>query len=228
MLLIKHFLYYETNAPKIDEDAPNVVKAIGMIKDRLRNKTNTLFDDDHEFSFTSTTSFAWRYLIHLVGDIHQPLHATTLYSKQFKKGDRGGNYFNIEDEEDMHISNLHKLWDSCVAQYKYLKFPVKDWAGLTKIVNDITAQFPRSKVQERVKILDENVWVKESHEIAVKYAYDGVIRNENQTPEYLERGRRVINEQLAVAGYRLTDLILTLKPDNQGDNANKDEKKEDL
>lgn len=32
-----------------------------------------------------------RFLIHMVGDIHQPLHAATLYSNEFPRGDLGGN-----------------------------------------------------------------------------------------------------------------------------------------
>ena len=32
-----------------------------------------------------------RFLLHLVGDIHQPLHSTSMYNSTFKKGDMGGN-----------------------------------------------------------------------------------------------------------------------------------------
>jgi len=33
-----------------------------------------------------------RYLLHLVGDIHQPLHSVTMYNSTLKKGDAGGIY----------------------------------------------------------------------------------------------------------------------------------------
>lgn len=36
-----------------------------------------------------------RYLLHLVGDIHQPLHSVTMYNSTFKKGDLGGIYYLI-------------------------------------------------------------------------------------------------------------------------------------
>ena len=61
---------------------------------------------DEEFE----KSLLMRYLIHVLGDIHQPLHATTLINKQFPKGDLGGNLFLLNFKDG--ISNLHKLFDS--------------------------------------------------------------------------------------------------------------------
>ncbi len=54
-----------------------------------------------------------RYLIHILGDIHQPLHASTLVSKRFPNGDQGGNLFLIKYNQN--IDNLHKLFDSGAA-----------------------------------------------------------------------------------------------------------------
>jgi hypothetical protein len=52
-----------------------------------------------------------RYLIHVIGDIHQPLHASELFNDGlFVNGDQGGNLFKIKYKD--HIDNLHKLWDS--------------------------------------------------------------------------------------------------------------------
>lgn len=36
-----------------------------------------------------------RYLLHLVGDIHQPLHSVTMYNSTLKKGDMGGTFLFI-------------------------------------------------------------------------------------------------------------------------------------
>jgi hypothetical protein len=36
-----------------------------------------------------------RYLVHVVGDIHQPLHSVSLYNQTFPSGDRGGNSLKI-------------------------------------------------------------------------------------------------------------------------------------
>lgn len=52
-----------------------------------------------------------RYLLHVVGDIHQPLHAIALFNETYKSGDRGGNSLNVirtNGEE----TNLHSFWDN--------------------------------------------------------------------------------------------------------------------
>src|SRR5579862_6640132 len=57
---------------------------------------------------------ALRYIIHFVGDLHQPLHATT-------NDDEGGNcvpvrYFRRKAREHGHSfsPNLHSLWDTAI------------------------------------------------------------------------------------------------------------------
>jgi hypothetical protein len=56
-------------------------------------------------------SMMMRYLVHVIGDVHQPLHASALYNDGlFVNGDEGGNLFKIQFKD--HIDNLHKLWDS--------------------------------------------------------------------------------------------------------------------
>ena len=36
-----------------------------------------------------------RFLIHVIGDIHQPLHASTFFSDEYPDGDMGGNKFYV-------------------------------------------------------------------------------------------------------------------------------------
>ena len=56
-------------------------------------------------------SMMLRYLVHVVGDVHQPLHSVQLFDDvHFPKGDLGGNLFLINYSEN--IGNLHKFYDS--------------------------------------------------------------------------------------------------------------------
>jgi hypothetical protein len=56
-------------------------------------------------------SMMLRYLIHVVGDIHQPLHSVQLFDNvHFKNGDLGGNLFKINYTHN--VNNLHKFFDS--------------------------------------------------------------------------------------------------------------------
>ena len=60
-------------------------------------------------------SYALRLLIHYLGDIHQPLHATSRVDEKYPKGDAGGNFFRIEPKDT--AKNLHSVWDSVVFAY---------------------------------------------------------------------------------------------------------------
>ena len=52
-----------------------------------------------------------RYLVHMVGDIHQPLHSVALFNRTFPKGDQGGNYLKIQMLNGTFV-NFHAFWDS--------------------------------------------------------------------------------------------------------------------
>lgn len=183
-------------------DPENCTWAITQMKKTLTN-TNPKFDNG------LAVSFAWRYLIHLVGDIHQPLHASTLYSKDFPNGDRGGNSFTIQYNHD--IKNLHALWDACCGQYGSHSSPLSssEYQMIAQVAQNLTSTITRADVADRISILDEYQWAAESNELAEKYVYSDLQLNQRPSDEYLARGQRVSNEQIVVAGYRLTDLILT-------------------
>lgn len=58
-------------------------------------------------------SLALRFITHIIGDIHQPLHACALFDdKLFPKGDEGGNFFKIDFGGERGIDQLHKYFDS--------------------------------------------------------------------------------------------------------------------
>jgi hypothetical protein len=54
-------------------------------------------------------ALAW--LFHLVGDVHQPLHAVQLFTREYPKGDRGGGDFCVRVAQDRAPLSLHRLWD---------------------------------------------------------------------------------------------------------------------
>lgn len=50
--------------------------------------------------------------LHLMGDLHQPLHNVAMFSKKrFPKGDKGGNAIRVGKKK-----NLHQLWDGAIAR----------------------------------------------------------------------------------------------------------------
>ena len=59
-----------------------------------------------------------RLLVHFVGDIHQPLHATSMFTDTFPGGDAGGNSIKLSPPAPVGSytsANLHSYWDSGTA-----------------------------------------------------------------------------------------------------------------
>ncbi len=55
------------------------------------------------------------WVLHLVGDLHQPLHCASLYAEQFPKGDHGGNdaLYRLGTHR---IIKLHPFWDDLLGK----------------------------------------------------------------------------------------------------------------
>jgi hypothetical protein len=159
------------------------------------------------------------WLIHLVGDIHQPLHTASRFSKSFPHGDRGGNSCIVTTAAG--VNNLHTLWDDIfglVHTPKVVSFHV----GV------ITAAFPRETLKKDLQINDFDDWAKDSFSDAVHFAYlggelEGKVRPANfderkANPQdfpplpdsYLDTTRNVARRRLALAGYRLADRLNAL------------------
>lgn len=59
-------------------------------------------------------AFMARYLLHVVGDVHQPLHSVLMYNSKHKTGDAGGNFIKITTTaaSNSTSTNLHAYLDS--------------------------------------------------------------------------------------------------------------------
>jgi S1/P1 Nuclease len=76
-----------------------VVNKITEFAAELRNPATT----------SSERLLAFKFLLHFVGDVHQPLHASDHH-------DRGGNCIRLAPSPDGHDTNLHAYWDTGVVE----------------------------------------------------------------------------------------------------------------
>lgn len=138
-------------------------------------------------------------LIHVVSDLHQPMHATSLYSSKFPKGDRGGNRFKITE---MKTKNLHQLWDSVLELFSSRN---ETDEHIEKYARSLMHRFPRSSFQN-IEELNPRVWAMESQKIAIEHAYQ--LREKTKpSEEYIRRGREIACERLTLSGYRLAFVL---------------------
>jgi hypothetical protein len=79
------------------------------------NQTMAILNDFNSGNLVGQSMMA-RYVLHLIGDLHQPLHCTSLIDYEFPKGDMGGN--NIKITYNGEQTELHGFWDSGLRVWK--------------------------------------------------------------------------------------------------------------
>lgn len=154
-------------------------------------------------------AFAMVNLIHFIGDVHQPLHATTRYSKAHPHGDRGGNA--VEVLVDGRTVKLHALWDNiCVAHAEAPHRPLSSAAedDLFAEAEELTDvyKFP----PEMWKMNNISRMAEESHEFAVNTTYAGIVPGEEVAEDYLKNCVTAAEGRVVLAGYRLGYILNNL------------------
>ncbi len=141
-----------------------------------------------------------RFLVHFVGDVHQPMHTITRFTKAWPYGDKGGNQFPIKDS---HAKSLHQLWDQGVGSFGNGALMAKQ---VRKMSTDIEQAYPPSTFKGRLSDDKPQDWAQESHELAIKYAYN-TNPYQSISKAYRAEGQIISQKQLALAGYRLANVL---------------------
>ena len=176
------------------------------------NAINRLIPELKANGESDLAAYQMRCLIHYVGDIHQPLHAVSMYSDDFPKGDRGGNSFQLDQLNPQYkITELHALWDSVVTAYASdWKEPLEeeDWDTITDGAKEITGKYDRSSFD--LQITNVQGWANESLTIAKAHVYAGIKQYEWPSDDYIETGIQIAEKRIAQAGYRLADILVSI------------------
>lgn len=145
------------------------------------------------------------WLIHLVGDIHQPLHATTRVTSKFPKGDAGGNSVKLFGDA---ASNLHTYWDDLPGS------DCKYCADKVGCVNRATVlgRTLKSGTTQAGRNLDVSAWVRESFDAARTKVYrDPIGLTDPYTivpgSKYEVDAHKLAMKRLALAGDRLARIV---------------------
>jgi hypothetical protein len=106
------------------------------------------------------------WLMHLTGDIHQPLHCVSLYSKDvFPQGDRGGN--NALIRIDGRTTHLHPFWDGLLGKATTL-------SSIQRNVHEVNTILTTNEAAVKTALDSHKTpkeWAKESYDFAKSYAY---------------------------------------------------------
>ena len=173
--------HYDT-VPK-GEDYPDVdipdwgdaATALAAFRETL--KSNTASDEEK--------ALALRFVVHIVGDLHQPLHAGN-------GTDRGGNTYTVTFFDK--LTNLHSVWDSELIDHEQLSYTeMATWLRRTITADDLAEW----------SVTDPAIWINESTAIR-----DTIYPEERDLRwGYVYDHRDVYRQRLKQAGVRIAAYL---------------------
>jgi len=165
---------YETSKKNPEGD---LVVGINYCKTVLADKQAT---NEHKL-------FYLKFLIHLIGDLHQPFHLGL-------KSDRGGN--DIKVKWFGRQTNMHSVWDS-----KMINSYLMSYSELAENTHHLSP----SEIND-IKKGDVLDWVDETHELT-KILYADVNKGDSLGSAYLFKYLDVAQRQMQKAGIRLAKIL---------------------
>jgi hypothetical protein len=187
--------------PLVPAPAPNAATQIGVLKGALCSTTAT---DDLK-------SYDLSWLLHLVGDVHQPLHCVSRFDKADPAGDRGGNLVQITGNKQPPVcddprycpfgppAELHAFFDDITGSGYCVDEAQTAADGLPK---------PNAT---KAAVADETVWITEGVELAQSKVYvppiavgDGPFCVDEA---YQKAALTMGKQQISLAAARLANLL---------------------
>ncbi|MBL4800243.1 MAG: S1/P1 nuclease [Emcibacter sp.] len=175
-------VYHYLNVPKgktFETTARNpkgdVLSAYDEFIATLKSSKSTVAEKQH----------ALKFLIHIVGDMHQPLHFG-------HASDRGGNAVKVIWFGE--VTNLHSVWDTRLVDYEKLSFT--EWSDfLDKATPTQISDYQKAKAID---------WVHEGL-VLREAVYD--VGDRNFSWDYVHKYNPVIQKQLLKGGMRLAGVL---------------------
>jgi len=179
--------------PDMENDKENVVERLFAFDKLLRSD-----EKDAE----KAVALAW--ILHLTGDVHQPLHASGRVTAEEPKGDQGGNTFSLSPKDAARKENLHWYWDSIVVRTVPRRADASDAEYLLPIGDAIMKKYPSARFRDRLELGKFDAWQDESFQIASTRLYPKtLLRNQMPSAAYQKMAYDIAEQQIAIAGYRL-------------------------
>jgi len=185
-----HFIdepFSPDDTPLVQPASPNALTQITMFRATLASTTAS----------DNVRSYDLVWLMHLIGDVHQPLHSTSRFTSTQASGDEGGNLVDICNSKCN--SELHAFWD--------------DILGTSTNPQDaLTAAKSLPPPDATLAAIDsESQWVQESFLDAQNSVYVSPIGVGagpfTITTTYTTNARTVAKQRIALAGARLAQAL---------------------
>lgn len=186
--------------PPAPQPEENVLERLGAL--------SRVLADERLPADRRAVALAW--LLHLVGDVHQPLHTSGRITSHpdERRGDRGGNTFELHREpgRDEPI-DLHAFWDRLLTTSLPRRPGEPRAAWIDRAAADLARRHPRSTLGDLAPG-DHDRWVDEGLATAQSTVYrHGLRRGERPPEEYREAAWGAAAPAMVKAGHRLAALL---------------------
>jgi hypothetical protein len=196
LLRHKYFHFVDTPFSQDGTALPNIPTPNAQERIALFRGVLASTSDDKLKSYDLT------WLLHLVGDVHQPLHCATRVSSAEPSGDSGGNLVKLKCTGCP--AELHAFWDDLVGT----------GATAPAVINPVIKagkKLPAADPAMAAKS-DEKDWIAESFQAAQASAYKNPPIGAGKGPyslttSYKTAAKSLAKERIALAGSRLANLI---------------------
>lgn len=151
---------------------------------------------------------AW--ILHLIGDIHQPLHTSARVTDTEPTGDQGGNLFLLtpKDTPPRDAKRLHGYWDDILNKSITRRGNENDLEYASRIATMIMQRHPQSKMRARLKEGQYVDWAVEGLTSAKTSVYPPWLnRFEKPSERYRKLAFSISEPAVAIAGYRLAATL---------------------
>lgn len=166
------------------------------------------------------------WLFHVVGDMHQPLHAGHALSLRFLHTDRAGTVAWVRAEGGTPAVTLHQFWDAA-GDLTAIGAPPSDTVEAARLASRLQRDLPpdrlapalaRTPLDGAAAVERFAEWMEESERLAEEVVYRGpaldAARERGGAPAlgaaYVATVRELSAKRMALASYRLAALLRTL------------------
>jgi hypothetical protein len=193
-----HFvdLPYSAGAPGEPPKTPNALTEIELLSQAIGT------DEPEDLK-----SYDVVWLEHLVGDVHQPLHCTSRFTKNHPQGDAGGNF--VAFCQTPCKDELHAFWDGLLG----------DKPSIEEVTQTSERLVPNSNSRPvGADNADPRSWADDSFALAKSVVYVPPISTDNDSnatisprpdASYKSQALTAAESQVVLAGYRLAQLLNT-------------------
>jgi len=174
------------------------------VMERLQFFQKALIDENEPIA-NRAVELVWT--IHLVADIHQPLHIASRVTREEPESDIGGNRFRLGS---IGPQRLHTYWDLILKSNFPANGDEPEDLYIKRLAEKVTKDYSQADLKESLTFTKPDHWAAESFDLAKSVVYSGVTRGRKPSAAYDRRAIEVGERRIALAGYRLAQMLNSL------------------